>query len=286
MEIKPGSIADVSIISANYNNGEYLDHFIRSIINSSFWPKELVIVDDGSTDNSVDILRSFAKLPFLNPIFFEQNRGFTVALNAGLEVASATYVMRADPDDVMMPERIERQVAWMKEHPGTDVLGCNCVYFLGNEGKMLNRSNFPLTHDQIAAAYLRGEHGLLHATVCVKREVYQKYRYQELTPGEDYELFARMTRDGRRFANLADPLYMVRVHKGSASSQIRREAISRTFRFRDEIFRTKTSQTRVWLYYWHIWHYRRSMLARYPLSRFLHLVLSAICYPQKLLKRL
>lgn len=278
--------ADVSVVAANFNNGKYLDAFIRSVIDNSMWPAELIIVDDGSTDNSAAIIRSFADLPFLKPLFFEYNRGFTAALNAGLEEASATYVMRADPDDLMHPDRIQEQVAFLKRHPDVDMTGCNCAYFSDTSGEVFNRSNFPLRHDQIVAAYRKGEHGLLHATVCGRRDVFQQYRYQELTPGEDYELFARMARDGRRFANLEEALYQVRVHPGSASSQVSRNDIRRTFAFRDQIFGSKTSKIRVWLYYGYILNYRRSMLTSKPLKRYFHLIVAALCYPQKLLKRL
>lgn len=278
--------ADVSIIAANYNNGAYLDEFIRSVIDSSMWPKELIIVDDGSTDDSVGIIRSFAHLSFLKPIFFECNRGFSTALNAGIKVASAKYVMRADPDDILSPERISRQYAYMEAHPDTDMLGCNCVYFLDADGRDIYWSNFPVGHDNIVATYHRGEHGLLHATAFGKRSVYQQYSYQLLSPGEDYELFARMVKDGHRFANLGEALYKVRVHVGSASSQVSRNDIKRTFAFRDQVFGSKTSKIRVWLYYGHILNYRRSMLAAKPVSRYFYLMLSALCYPQKLLKRL
>lgn len=278
--------ADVSVVVANYNNGRYLSAFIESVINSSMWPRELIIVDDGSTDNSAGIIRSFAYLPFLKPVFFERNRGFTTALNTGVEMATGKYLLRADPDDLLHPGRISLQVSYMEKHPMVDVVGSNCIYFLDTLNRHLNNSNFPLTHGKIVKAYRNGEHGLLHATVCGRRDVFQQYRYQHLTPGEDYELFARMAKDGRQFANLVDSLYMVRVHPGSASSQISKDAIARTFGFRDEIFRTKTSKIRVWFYHRHILHYRCSMLAANSTKRYFHLAVSALCCPQKLLKRL
>ena len=281
---KPTS--DVSIIAANYNNGRYLQAFIRSVMDSTVLPRELIIVDDGSTDDSYETLLDHTELPYLKIIYFDQNRGFTAALNAALEAASCKYIMRADPDDLLMPDRIEKQFTFLERNPEIDILGSNAVYFSDENGRHLNRTNFPGGHKAIVSAYRKGEHGLLHATVCGKREVYQQYRYQPLSPGEDYELFARMVKDGRRFAALNEVLYKVRVHRESASSQISRVAIERTFRFRDQIFGTRTSGFKIWRYWNHIRFYRKSLQSENPIKRYSILALSALFYPGRLLNRL
>ena len=281
--IKP--TADISIITANYNNGRYIDAFIKSVMDSTILPRELIIVDDGSSDESRDVLAKHAHLPYLKTILFEKNQGFTSALNTALEAASGKYIMRADPDDLLMPDRIEKQFNYLESNPETDMLGSNAVYF-SDDGQQLNRTNFPLHHDCISNTYRKGEHGVLHATVCGKRSVYQQYRYQPLWPGEDYELFARMAKDGRRFAALNEALYMVRVHRESASNQISREAIDRTFRFRNQIFGTRTSRMKVWMYWNHIRFYRKSLQSENPIKRYSSLALSAFFYPGRLLNRL
>jgi glycosyltransferase involved in cell wall biosynthesis len=276
---------DISIISANYNNGRYLDAFIRSVMESSMLPHELIIVDDGSSDDSREVLAKHTGLPFLITIFFEENQGFTAALNAALEAASGKYIMRADPDDLLMPDRIEKQFNYLENNPEIDVLGSNAIYF-SDDGQQINRTNFPLHHDCISDTYHKGEHGVLHATVCGKRAVYQQYRYQPLSPGEDYELFARMVKDGWRFATLNEALYMVRVHRESASSQISREAIDRTFQFRDQIFGTRTSQYQVWMYWSHIRFYRKALISNNFFRKHANLFVSILFYPGKLIKRL
>lgn len=281
--IKP--TADISIITANYNNGRYIGAFIKSVMDSTILPRELIIVDDGSSDESRDVLAKHAHLPYLKTILFEKNQGFTSALNTALEAASGKYIMRADPDDLLMPDRIEKQFSYLENNPETDILGSNAVYF-SDDGQQLNRTNFPLHHDCISNTYRKGEHGVLHATVCGKRSVYQQYRYQPLSPGEDYELFARMAKDGRRFAALNETLYMVRVHCESASSQISREAIDRTFRFRDQIFGTKTSRMKVWMYWNHIRFYRKALISSNFSRKHANLFVSIMFYPGKLTKRL
>lgn len=283
---QPHPMADISVIAANYNNATYLGQFIESVILSSIHPKELIIVDDGSTDNSTEVLSAYKHLPFLKTICHDSNRGFTNALNQALEIASGKYIMRADPDDLLPPERIEKQITFLEHHPEVDMLGSNATYFNSIDGRPINNSNFPLTHDEIVKAYQKGEHGLLHATVCGKAEIYKRYRYQPLSPGEDYEIFARMARDGCSFTNLPESLYKVRVHPGSSTSNITFEGIARTFRFRDEIFNTNTHKARIWFYYNHIRFYRNYQLSDHILVRYTSLFLAILCYPSKLFKRI
>lgn len=279
-------VAPLSLLSANYNNGPFLDAFIQSVLDSTVLPEELIIVDDGSTDDSMEVLRRYRHLPFLKIIAFPENRGFTTALNAGLEAAAGQYVMRADPDDLLAPQRIEKQFHYMEAHPGVDVLGCNAWYFLDTPERRINRTNFPQSHQAIVKTYHAGEHGVLHATAVVKRAVFQRYRYQKESPGEDYDLFARMAKDGCIFHNLPEPLYMVRVHGASSSSLLQYDAIERTFRARDRIFGGRTPGLRILLYYWHILHYRKYLLASNMVQRAAYLLIAALLYPSKLLRRI
>lgn len=280
------SIVSVSVISANYNNGRYLPEFIGSIVNSTVLPQELIIIDDGSTDESLSVLDRISELNFLKVIRFHQNRGLTTALNAGLDVATGKYIMRADPDDLLLPERIERQFHFMEENPEIDVVGCNVIYFNDQSRKKINISNFPLCHAEIADAFRRGEHGLQHPTAFVKGDVFRMNRYQQIFPGEDYELFASLVKNGFKFANLPDNLYLMRVHPNSSTSNLKIEAIRQTFEFRDQIFGTKTSGCRIFIYYQYIRHYRIYQMTENNLVRYFHLFLSALFYPAKLFRRL
>jgi glycosyltransferase involved in cell wall biosynthesis len=210
----------VSIVVANYNNGRYLTRFINSIEESSVIPHELIIVDDGSKDNSLEILENFKELAYLKVLKFKKNRGFTTALNKGIVTASGKYVMRADPDDIFLPERIEKQYDFLEKHKEVDIVGCNVIYFNSQTNKDVNKSNFPLTHEEIEKTYIHGEHGVQHPTVCGKTSIYQQYKYGSIFPAEDYEIFARMIKDGNKFANISEALYRMRVHSKSSTGNI------------------------------------------------------------------
>ncbi len=279
-------IADVSVIVPNYNNGRFLGEFIRSVMDSTVLPRELIIVDDGSTDGSLKILNDYNHLGYLQVISFEKNRGLTAALNVALDVATGKYIMRADPDDILFSNRVQLQFEFMEQNPDIDVLGCNVQYFDSNTMKDINISNFPLAHPEIEITYRRGEHGLQHPTAFVKGDVYRKYRYQKIFPGEDYEIFARMIRDGHRFANLPEPLYHMRVHTGSATGNLKIEHIQVTCRFRDQICGTTTGRLRIYLYYHYILNYRKYQMGKDGLFKYIYLLIAITAYPAKLLKRI
>lgn len=279
-------IVGVSIVAANYNNGKYLIEFIESIINSTVLPKELIIVDDGSTDESIQILESYKHLEYLKVFCFTENKGFTTALNKGIDIASSRYIARADPDDILVPSRIEKQFNFMEIHPEVDILGTNAVYFNNDDDKIINESNFPKTDKEIKRTYLKGEHGILHATALLRSEVFKKYRYKNIFPAEDYEIFSRMVKATHTFQNLKEPLYLVRVHSGSSTTNLKIQSIKQTFEFRDQIFGTKTTKWHVFSYYQYIRHYRNYQMSKNHISKYFFLLLSITFYPSKLFKRI
>jgi glycosyltransferase involved in cell wall biosynthesis len=278
---------DISVVVSNYNNGSFLIEFLESILRSTVIPGEMIIIDDGSTDYSVDIMSSYLHHDFIRLITSESNQGLAHALNKGIEISAGKYIARIDPDDIVLPDRFERQFRYLEENPGIDVIGGNVVYFNNKTGNEITKSNFALDHQDIYRAYRRGDHGVQHPTVMVRSEVYKKYRYnQEVYPAEDYDLFARMIRDGYRFANLSEPLNRMRVHPASISDSISYATVEQTFVLRDEIFGGNTAKCRKKAYYGYILHYRRFLSSTTPIARILHITVASLNMPGKALKRI
>jgi glycosyltransferase involved in cell wall biosynthesis len=284
LENKP--IINASVIVPNHNNGKYLDEFLVSILKSTVEPLEVIIVDDGSSDNSNEVLEKYKQIQFLKLISFADNKGLPAALNAALEASKGKYVLRADPDDLLAPDRLEKQYNFMENHPEVDILGCNVVYINVVSGRKINTSNFPVSHKGIVSAFKKGEHGIQHPTAFIKGDVYRKYRYQKVFPAEDYEIFSRMVRDGYTFANLKSPLYYMRVHPGSATSNLKKQHIEDTFNFRKQIFGHQTSPLRKTIYFYHVLFYRKFQLAKGGIIKILFLFLSSVLYPSKVFKRI
>lgn len=278
---------DVSVVCANYNNGRYLAEFFSSFEVSTCDPKELIFVDDGSTDESLSIAREFAsRLPFLRIVLLERNQGFGNALNAGIAKATGRFIMRIDPDDVMLPERIEVQHEWIASG-ACDVVGSNAEIFHSDTGKVLGTTNFPITHEAIATKIRAGEHGVLHPTVMARAEFFKSQLYvQAHVPAEDYDIFARMLVAGARFANVDRVLTRYRVHKKSASNTLPFSTIKKTYKLRDHIFKVKTSTFWIMMYFVHIKFYRKYLFADGFARKMAFLCLSTFFYPSKLWSRI
>ncbi len=275
---------NISVFATNYNNGAYLDDFMESILNSTIQPQEIIFVDDGSRDNSLQVMEKYKHLPHLKIITFEKNRGRSTALNEGKKHCSGKYTMLIDPDDIMLPDRIEKQWNFMEKHPEIDVLGANVQYFKSGCGQKLNTSKF--SDKNIPATYKKGENGVLQPTVIIKTTLYKQYNYIEMVPGQDYQLFARMSIQGARFANLPDIVNLMRVHENSAVSNITYESLSKIFNCRDHIFNTQTSRFRKYMYYRYLKMYRKAMLTDNRLKKYGFMLIAVALQPGKLLKRL
>lgn len=278
---------NISVVAANFNNGKFLEEFFQSVIHSTVYPRELIFVEDGSTDGSVEIIRKYLHYRFIRLIDLKKNHGFANALNIGIAAVTSKYIARVDPDDVLMPDRLKMQFDYMESHPEVDVLGGNVVYFRYETKKNVFRSNFLPEHEQIFRAYRSGDHGIQHPTVLVRSDVFKKYAYNQATyPAEDYDVFARMIFDGKRFANLGLPVNRMRVHAGSISSNLQYNTIKMTFDLRDRIFGMKSGWLIRRFYYWHILLYRKFLNSENTSARIFYISLASLCYPVKVIKRI
>jgi glycosyltransferase involved in cell wall biosynthesis len=104
----------VSVIIPTFNRGYCLAESIRSVLDQSFTDFELIVVDDGSTDNTLEIMRSFKGI---HPVWLQENRGVSFARNRGLEQAKGEWIAFLDSDDLWEPEKLETQMHWVKRHP-------------------------------------------------------------------------------------------------------------------------------------------------------------------------
>ncbi|HET7306610.1 MAG TPA: glycosyltransferase [Gammaproteobacteria bacterium] len=279
-------VADVDIVCANYNNAQFLREFFDSIVASTVRPRAVIFVDDGSVDDSVAIANEYLTvIDGLRVIELGQNEGFGNALNVGVQASNAKYIMRADPDDIVHEERIEKQVRLL-ESGKFDVVGSNALIFHSGTRKALGRTNFPFSHDDIGRRFEDGEHGVLHATVMMKAELLKNNLYkQENVPAEDYDVFARIYQSGARFANVPDCFIFYRVHPNSASNILPFSTILKTYALRDSLFKKRTRYIKIVLYYIHHKCYRKYLFATKVPSRLFFGSISIMFYPSKLVRR-
>ncbi len=208
----------VSALMAVCNGEKYLRQAVDSVLAQTFRDFEFIIIDDGSRDASLDILEGYAHMDRRIHLISRPNKGLTKSLNEGLQVAKGEFIARMDGDDVSLPTRFEKQVAYLQEHPDIALVGSR-VEFIDPDGSPINlKPGMVLTHDEIDAALLRKGWPVVHPAVMMRREAVLKiggYSEQFLT-NQDHDLFLRLAERGR-LANLPDVLLQYRQHFESIS---------------------------------------------------------------------
>lgn len=283
-----GTTADISIICANFNNGRYLEACIESVAAGTMLPKEMIVVDDGSTDYSAKLLFEKAeKYAWLRPVILDSNVGVANASNIGIAQATGKYIMRLDSDDMVLPERVEKQFSFLEENHDIDVLGGNCIYIDADTQQAIRRSAFPLNHKQIRKLFKKGENGVLNGTTMIKGVWFKQFQYrQEMVWAEDYDFFGRLMHAGARFAAIPQPLTLVRIHKSSATSNIRYDTLEKAWKLSKELFSNTSPKWLVRLNYHHLYWYRKSMLAQQYIPRISYLAIASLLRLDKVIKHL
>lgn len=210
----------VSVIMPVYNSSQYMKLAIDSILNQTYSDIELIIVNDGSTDNGET--ESIA-LSYENKVryFRKENGGVASAINYGIERANGQYVARMDSDDIAVLNRIEKQVEFMESNLEIGV--CGTQYNFIDEDKIKNGKKLPLNHEEIKAGLLFSN-PICHPTVMIRRSVLEQgWSYDITRMAEDYDLWTRMI-FSVRFANLSDKLLLYRLNNQSIT-RTKRESL-------------------------------------------------------------
>jgi hypothetical protein len=207
-----------------FNGGPYLRPAVDSILGQTLTDLEFIVIDDGSTDGTTEVLASYAaRDPRLVVLSNPENLGLTRSLNRGLGAAAGRYIARQDADDLSRPERLAQQVAYLEAHPEVGVVG-TLTRAIDAEGRPLAREAFPRVHDNAAIQRrLLSGNCLCHGSVVLRRELLAAGAYDvSYEPAEDYELWLRLA-EVSQVVNLEARLYEYRVHDGSVSATRRLE---------------------------------------------------------------
>lgn len=211
----------VSVLMSVYSTGDFLCQAIDSVLGQTHANFELIIIDDASTDNSWEIICDYAAHhPQIKTARNPVNQGMSAALNKGLELASGNYITRQDSDDVMLPERLAEQVAYLQRFPAVGAVGTN-VRYIDLQGDEIGVSSFPTT-DEAIQKMLPDMMCFCGPTVLVRRETFRQagYYYTPNNAAEDYDLCLRLS-EVTQMANLEQPLYLYRQRPESYSSSHR-----------------------------------------------------------------
>ncbi|HSI22289.1 MAG TPA: glycosyltransferase [Methylophilaceae bacterium] len=208
----------ISILLPVYNGARYLADAIDSILNQSFSEFELVIVNDGSKDHSARIVAGYTDTRIR---YFEQeNQGLPATLNRAASQAHGEYLFRQDQDDISHPNRLERQVAFLDQHPEIGIVGSWARIFSENSDVKPERIHrHPAGTSAIAFSVLF-DTPFVHSSVAIRRSVFEAVGGyscdRERQPPEDFELWSRICRFSAG-ANLPEILVDYREVPGSMS---------------------------------------------------------------------
>jgi glycosyltransferase involved in cell wall biosynthesis len=197
-----------------YNDERFVGRSIESILAQTLGDLELIVVNDGSTDGTATVLERYTD-PRLR-IVHQPNAGIAGSLNAAIDRSVAPYVARMDSDDIAVPERLARQVAYLDAHPECGMVG-SCCDLMNDDGVPVGQTLVPLDDAAIRRRMIMGN-PFIHSSVVLRRDVFETVGRYEAAWWEDYDLWWRVI-PRYRVANLPEKL-IVRTHRLSATTRI------------------------------------------------------------------
>ena len=208
---------DVAVLVPSYNHAPFVEKALRSIFAQTLQPKKLIVIDDGSKDESAAIIeRTLADCPFDFEFRARANRGLSATLNEGFSASDSEYFAYLGSDDLWLPEFLEEQVKLLTSRPDA-VLAFSHAYLIDEEDRIIDcTANWTDYADgDLLPVLLRGDI-FLSPGVLYRRSALEKYKWNEDSVLEDYELYLNLTADGE-FARNEKVLCAWRQHGWNTS---------------------------------------------------------------------
>ena len=211
----------VSFYLSAFNAARWLRRAIDSMLTQTFRDIEVILVDDGSDDDTPAIMQAAAETDKRIRVAIRPHEGTSAACNYGVAMARGEYIARLDADDIALPDRVARQVAWLDQHPEVAVLGGAMVIIDSNERK-LRVARYVTEPAELQKAVLHYS-PIAHSTAMIRRSVFLDvggYR-AAFDLAEDYDLWLRLS-EVAQLANMAEVLVYYRSHPGQVSARFSR----------------------------------------------------------------
>lgn len=219
----------VSVLIPVYNGVPYIIETLESILRSTYTNFEIILVDDGSKDSSKEICRGFERKYMQIKFYsFDENKGMDAALNLGIKHAQGKYIARINQDDIMMPDRLEKQVKFLEENPEYTAVGGQIKLFT-NETEKFDEIKFLLTDEEIKAKWMMFSPYSDPAVMYRKDAVLKTSGYnQYFWPADDVHMWYMLGSLGK-LANLSDIVTKVRWHEGAGSILSHKRQMKKTW---------------------------------------------------------
>lgn len=206
-----------------HNGDRFLDECIRSVLNQSFEDYEFLILDDGSTDGSLNTIRGYSRKDERIKVISASRIGLAAGLNKLLYIAEGNFIARIDSDDICMPERFHLQVAYLLNNPSIGVCGSNALV-IDSTGKSLYHTRKSESDINIKAKW--PESPFIHPSVMFRKSlVLEAGGYPNVPVSQDLFLWSKL-REQTTFGNLSESLIKYRIHEKAVSRKPKRLTIA------------------------------------------------------------
>ena len=210
----------VSVVMSVFNGGQWLQAAIDSIVQQTYTNWEFVIIDDASNDDTKTILNAYSQNPKFKIITNQQNKGLTKNLNTGIALSKGEFIARMDADDISVPDRFAKQVAYLQSNPGVEVVS-SFIEFIDENGHAAGQWD----DDRNATNWKKIKRKLpwyscvAHPTVIIRKTVFENYKYNESQQNsQDWDLWLQLAADDKVIKKINESLLFYRVHKQSMTA--------------------------------------------------------------------
>jgi len=217
----------VTVAMPVYNGAQFLTEAIESILAQSMKSFEFIVIDDGSSDASLEILKKYRDIDPRIKVFSRENRGVVFTRNELIERSAGKFIAWMDQDDISLPDRLIKQVELM-ERTNADICGCHWIV-INEDGKFIDTRLVPLETDSFVIC-LAETVPFAHGSVMIRRQfaIEKSLRYGSRRYAEDYDLWIRFFEAGAYFVNVNDFLFKYRDYSTSLSKRKIQELMSDT----------------------------------------------------------
>ena len=199
----------ISIVLPCYNSQDYIENCINSITEQDWNNYELIIIDDGSSDNTNNIIKKYSNIK-LRYVKNNTNKGIVHSLNKGISMAKGEYIARIDSDDLMHKNRLSKQVNYLEEYPEIALVG-SWQFIIDKLGKVIGLKQYPVQHEEIKLL-LPFENPFSHPSIMIRSNIIKTIGYNEkYTNCEDYNLWEKIVSKNIT-ANIPECLTYYRSH--------------------------------------------------------------------------
>lgn len=205
----------ISVVMSVYNSEEHLSESIESILKQTFSNFEFIIINDGSTDNSSNIIKKYQNIDKRIITIDQKNMGLTKSLNKGIQIAKGDYIARMDADDISIPERFSNFIKYCKLYEKVNIY--STPSYLLNSNKIIpsyiRRNGFNIK-------MLNYTNSLIHGTLIIDTQLLKKFRYDEdYRYAQEFNLYHRLIHSGYKIHYDKNNIsYRLRIHENQVSN--------------------------------------------------------------------